>query len=303
MALTAKMRVKRLADDLLDFEPVMLKDARIISNEEAVPSVKQYLAKHGLTEKEDYKVVEDKESHYGSYGHKRFLIQFSGKSLVVRALWSVPQDLIDFETPSISRQRYVEAKQVYAVKISAKECFEHDTQFVREAHAEDYRQMKQVIQQIHNEAAAKTEMKQVSLVVQTLNTDLFFIDQIKENTNPRIMSKSYLALVSLAYAHEQEKAKPTLCVKKNAISNMLFKPESSLLPLYRAALDLVCRAMNSTYEKKLPQFLQDYQEQVAAKQKELQIQAGLAVQAATATEAKKDAPTTGPQSPAKKLGQ
>lgn len=259
------IHIVSLNQNELVIEPKM-KDSWSHDNSIDTATLKDQLKKAELIEGDDYRV--DRAS--SGYANSRLQIKFQGRSTVVRALWTIPIDMIEFDNYLCTKPIFNQAQLTYATTLSKKECTVHDEQFKHKAYAEFYNYIKGEISKIH-----APEEKQTT-VMQQLDKDLMFIEKsIPENVWER--PRSHLALASLVKAYKDEEAKPTLV--ESGFS--LFKKASRLAPRYKTILEKVCHIQNHDFKQLCATLVPEYNLYVDAKQKEME----MSLKAATANAA------------------
>lgn len=251
------INIVQISRNELVIEP-MRKNTWSHDNSIELAELKVQLKKVELIEGEDYSVEKSSSSYH-------YTLKFQSKSSVVRALWTIPDDMIEAMPYPMSRGAYNQAKLTYATSLTKKECTVHDEQFRQKAFNEFYIYIKGEISKIHAPEAKPTT------VMQQLDKDLLFIDTtVAEDvwTRPR----SHLALASLVKAYKDEEQKPTLV--KSGFS--LFKKESLLLPQYKAIIHTICQIQGSDFEQLCATLIPDYNLYVVAKQKEMALKVATA---------------------------
>jgi hypothetical protein len=173
----------------------------------------------GLVENADYSLPKGE-----SYIPHHYRIRFDGPSLVVRAMHSIPEDRIAFESSYgsyLTSQKYKQYLILFSYKITAKECFAHDLQFVLKASHD-------CLMYLQSELAKAHAKFTQSEVMRRLDEDLDKIDHL-QNENYFDCSKYLMAVASLVVAYKTEKDSPSQFNKTLGI----FKSDSTLAPEYQ----------------------------------------------------------------------
>jgi hypothetical protein len=165
------------------------------------------LKKRLLENKPPLKEGSDYEVYRGPWPNTDYLYQlkFSGKSQVLRGLFAIPVNWIDFNASyfelksKASPKAYFERKRlVFAMQISSKECGVSEMHIVEEANALLLQDVMREVNKIHQET------KIHSPVIEKLNHDLNLISQRKD----AIFGDSNFKFFSAALRHARESLPP-----------------------------------------------------------------------------------------------
>lgn len=247
----AKVKIIELSKDTFIIEPIPTKPYSF-ENSIELEELKSQLTKLELNEGEDYSIEK-------SSSLRRF--KFQGRSPVVRALWTIPEDMFDFSSSyPLSPQSFNRYKLNFATTLTKKECSVHDMQFRQKAFSGFYLYIKDEITKVHSQVSKPTT------VMQQLDKDLLFIDKIVTEDPWPSPPKSHMALSSLVKAYKDEESNPTLV--KDGFLSSLFKKESLLLPKYKEILITICNIQGTDFSGVCERHIIEYNLHVAAKQKE-----------------------------------
>ncbi|MCX7114978.1 MAG: hypothetical protein NTW08_03580 [Gammaproteobacteria bacterium] len=200
-------------------------------------ALKQDLEEHaGLIEGQDYTVSEpplsdDIEQHFT--GKYQCRIIFSGKSLVVRALYSIPLEHIIFPfqmgDSTFTKEIYKQERSRYALSLSARDCFAFDIKFKTQADDDLFAFLKTELQTIHD------KIKTPSAVIAQLKVDIHHIET-QLNQDIFVLPKCLAAFSSIMYAILVEQEEPTVC--KTYLGGFL-NGASILAPEYQTLMQSV----------------------------------------------------------------
>jgi hypothetical protein len=218
------IRIMNLSPTLFQIEPISVGKKTYSEKDLSIElrCLKQQLKTYGLIEDEDY-VINNGEYPRTSPEYK---VKFQGKSLVIRALFAIPSDLIQFsvnhyDTPTNSGD-LEKIKNKYAVTLPQKQCFYPEVKWVKEAQLQVFTNLKGEIKALH-----KAFINITSSVINQLDSD---IEILSERTDPLFDNTNLSVLVSaLQNAYNEEKSKPT--VLPNSLFNF-FSKESLILADY-----------------------------------------------------------------------
>lgn len=159
-----------------------------------------------------------------------YRLQFTGKSIVLRAIYTIQKELIEFSpyngTVPVSINELEQFRLIFATKISDRECTVYDKAFVDKAFQILFDELKQAIVKVHS------DFKQPSKIINQLQVDINCISAM-DNTNSFKNPKFLLLMASLSQARILEKAELTIQEKKIL---SIMKGNSLLLPKYDALL-------------------------------------------------------------------
>jgi hypothetical protein len=250
--MTVKISIISLSPDEMIIAPALI-DRWTKDNSAEMPMLKEQLKNIGLLENEDYTI--DSKTSYTNHSQ----IKFNSKSIVVRALWTIPAEMIELSDLHISLGQYNKAKLVYATTLPQKLCYVPDQQFREKAYNDFYLYVKSEINKVH-----AAESKHTTVIMQKLDHDLLFVEQkVIENIWSNT-PKSHLALVCLIKAYKDEIANPSL--REGGISGF-FKKTSRLAPLYEAIIKNVCTIQDSDFNKLCDLLLSQYDTLITTPQK------------------------------------
>jgi len=180
-----------------------------------------------------YKLVEGEDYTYypGSYPNTspEYKLQFSGKSLVIRALYSIPIDLWEFDRNSygsvpVSKEQFAEMRLQFAMTVTSKLCYHNEIAWVKAAQKTIFESLATAIYKLHN------TINKSSTVIACLTADMQNISQREDL--PFENSNFILLMAALSKAIHTEETTPTVTVKKL----LIFESESKLLALYENLL-------------------------------------------------------------------
>lgn len=186
--------------------------------------LKRQLFTHGLCEGIDYTQYSGPSP---STCHE-YKLQFTGKSLVLRALYAIPIDWIEFsETTKLSgwgiditKPDFEMMRMSYATSIHSRECFVSEVPWVKTAYQRSFEELIGAINQVHRQFSKN------SPVIEQLKREMTALiqkpDELFESAN------FHLLLCCLYKAMKKEEADPTVFEKQL----VTFNKKSKLLPHY-----------------------------------------------------------------------
>jgi len=150
------------------------------------------------------------------------MFEFRGKSVVVRALFSIPLILIThFKFEAANQCELEKYRCMYALKLTAKECFCSEVEMVKNVQVSLFNQLLSAISKLHD------GFKQIkSSVIEQLTKEMQFLSS-REDT--MFEATNFILLFSaLNHGYNEENANPTVVTP----AFKLFKKESLILAEY-----------------------------------------------------------------------
>jgi len=210
------IKITELKSALLQIEPMSRKDySSDLSVEFTI--LKRQLREYGLNVDEDF--VENP----GPCPHtsRRYLLEFHGRSRVVRALCSIPSDIIGSVYYALEGNALKISKLCYTLSLTEKECYVSEVAHVKQAQTSIFNDLVKDILQIHSQYSQIN-----SSVINQLNNEIHFLSK---RPDPIFVNTNFILLVAaLHHASCVEKASPTVV----SDSFSLFKKESIILGSY-----------------------------------------------------------------------
>ena len=189
-------------------------------------ALKVYLGSLRLFENIDYTVLDDR--------HNPDSLKFTGKSLVLRSLFTIPQDRFEFWGGR--GDNYLLMKNSCAVRIGRKECFVDDVKFVTQADLTLFNFIKLEVNKAHKDFSPRSH-----LMVQ-LEQDLAAIEKYEDDIFYNRKCLSALSSVIFAYRSELK--------QKTAVAPYTFiKGNSILAPKYKTLIEVLLKNINEVGSK------------------------------------------------------
>lgn len=233
----ATIDIISLSTDELIIQPISESSRQDPCLYSELKKLKLYLTTCDLIENDDYISLYD--PFQSSRSDTIYRLKFPGKSLVLRALYSIPKDafnLVGF--CGFSMQHYNHVLINAALTIRNSECTLYDLKFVKQCDLEMLVSIENEVNKIHNQFHTPSE------IMTQLDRDLQFIKQRKGEysfTVPYYL----LALCSLIRAYLTEKD-----LKTKVKPYVILKGSSLLEPQYKIIYTAVCSLLDK-YKKGL----------------------------------------------------
>ena len=226
-----------LSNEELIIEPIRDEDLHIYSSygrssdlSMELSKLQEYLNNLELIEKRDFVRI------IGPYPNTepQYQLKFFGKSLVLRALFTIPIEKIQFEqvtnnynSARITQKDFERQRLQFAVKISSKECFHSEVIWVKKAHQCLFEELKKGINAAHG------EYNQLSSVMIQLNRDMKFISSKANNEDEFFKHSNFLLLLASLY---EARLKEKFPEKRKSMFLSIFSSVTTLLNKYETLL-------------------------------------------------------------------
>lgn len=201
------------------------------------------------------------ENKVSEFHEDYWKITFNSATLVVRAMYSIPSDVINCDINTISQERYDIAKRSYPTKLTSTTCCAHEIPPILQACAYFHERIQIEVAHAHDSILKEKNAKKKSPIMAQLEKELSLIRAMKETANPFTETpKSHLAYVALLVAHKTiENGKPESFIDKLRYST---PPEFTK---YQQIIDYIIKMEGYSFTREADALLKDFNREVAEK--------------------------------------